>query len=250
MVRVDMSVVSNATIYRIGSCPGGIGTVPCSPATHYFADPAVAGGFGNHKAFVKSGRASGIGDLVVRLKGTAIKTGHTGLALGADVRLPTGDENNLLGSGAAAVKPFLAFSFGAGKVAPHLNAAYSWNGKSVLAGNVRTGEKKSLPNEFVFAGGLDWGAADRLTLAFDVLGRRVIDSPRLQSQTFTALDGHTTLPDIHFLPSASFNVLNGSFGLKFNPTGKLLVDLNVLVKLNDAGLRAKVTPFFGVEYSF
>ncbi len=249
MIRVDMTVVSNATIYRIGSSPGGIGTVPCSPATHYFNDTAVAGGFGNHKTFVQSGRASGIGDLVVRLKGTAIKSGHTGLALGADVRIPTGDEEKLLGSGAAAVKPFLAFSFGAGKVAPHLNAGYSWNGKSVLAGNVLTGKKERLPNELVWAAGLDWGVVERLTVALDVLGRRVKNSPRLETQTFTALDGKTTLPDIHFVPG-SFDVVNGSFGLKFNPTGKLLVDLNVLFKLNDAGLRAKVTPFFGMEYSF
>lgn len=249
IVRVDMSVVSDATITRIGTCPGGLGTVPCSPATHFFADPTVTGGYGNHRAFVQSGRASGIGDLVVRIKGVAIKSGHTGLALGADVRLPTGDELKLLGSGAAAVKPFLAFSFGGGKVAPHFNAGYSWNGKSVLAGNVLTGMKKSLPDEIVFAGGLDWGAAERLTLALDVLGRRVIDSPRLESRTFTGLDGRTTLPDIQFV-TGSFNVVNGSFGLKFNPTGKLLVALNVLVKLNDAGLRSKVTPFFGVEYSF
>ncbi|PYQ18330.1 MAG: hypothetical protein DMF79_15320 [Acidobacteria bacterium] len=112
-----------------------------------------------------------------------------------------------------------------------------------------TGEKKSLPNEIVFAGGLDWGASERLTVALDVLGRRVIDSPQLQTRTFAGLDGHTTLPDIRF-ETSSFNVINGSFGVKFNPTGKLLVDLNVLFKLNDAGLRAKVTPFFGVEYSF
>ncbi len=181
VTHVDMSVASSATIYRIGSCPGGIGTVPCSPKTHYFADPTAADGIGNHKIFSNSGTASGIGDLVVRLKGTAVKSGHTGLALGADVRIPTGDEEKLLGSGAA--------------------------------------------------------------------GRRVIDSPRLQSQTFTGLDGKTTLPDIHFV-KGSFNVINGSFGVKFNPTGKLLIDLNVLAKLNDAGLRAKVTPFFGVEYSF
>ena len=249
MLRVDMTVASNATIYRIGTCPGGLGTTPCSPATHYFANPSAAGGFGNQREFVKSGQASGIGDLVVRFKATAIKTAHTGLALGADVRFPTGDEEKLLGSGASGIKPFLAFSFGAGRVAPHINAGYSWNGKSVLAGNVLTGEKKSLPNEIVFAGGLDWGASERLTVALDVLGRRVIDSPQLQTRTFAGLDGHTTLPDIRF-ETSSFNVINGSFGVKFNPTGKLLVDLNVLFKLNDAGLRAKVTPFFGVEYSF
>jgi len=249
VTHVDMSVASSATIYRIGSCPGGIGTVPCSPKTHYFADPTAADGIGNHKIFSNAGTASGIGDLVVRLKGTAVKSGHTGLALGAEVRIPSGDEEKLLGSGAAAVQPFLDFSIGAGSVAPHVNAGYAFNGKSVLAGNVLTGEKKSLPNEFVWAAGLDWGVVERMTVALDVLGRRVIDSPRLQSQTFTGLDGKTTLPDIHFV-KGSFNVINGSFGVKFNPTGKLLIDLNVLAKLNDAGLRAKVTPFFGVEYSF
>ena len=59
----------------------------------------------------------------------------------------------------------------------------------------------------------------------------------------------TSLPDIKF-GTGSFDVVNGSFGLKINAAGKLLFDLNVLVKLNNAGLRDKVTPFVGLEYSF
>lgn len=241
LVRVDMSVVSDATIHRIGTAG--------SPATHFFSSATTPGSFGTTKTFAQSGSASGIGDLVVRLKGNAIKSGHAGLALGADVRIPTGDELKLLGSGAAAVKPFLAFSVAAGRAAPHINLGYAWNGKSVLAGNVLTGEKKSLPNEFVWAVGLDWGVFERMTVAMDVLGRRVIDSPRLQSSTFASIDGTTTLPDIKF-GTGSFDVVNGSFGLKINAAGKLLFDLNVLFKLNDAGLRDKVTPFVGLEYSF
>ena len=239
IVRVDMTVVSDATIHRIGTAS--------SPATHFYTD--ASGGFGTTKTFTQSGSASGIGDLVVRLKGNAIKSGHAGLALGADVRIPTGDELKLLGSGAASVKPFLAFSVAAGRAAPHVNLGYSWNGKSVLAGNVLTGEKKSLPNELVWAAGLDWGVFERLTVALDVLGRRVIDSPRLQSTTFTSIDGVTTLPDIKF-GTGSFDVVNGAVGIKMNPWGKLLFDLNVLFKLNNAGLRDKITPFFGLEYSF
>lgn len=241
LVRVDMTVVSDATIHRIGTAG--------SPATHFYASPTTPGAFGTTKRFSQSGSASGIGDLVVRIKGNAIKSGKAGLALGADVRIPTGDELKLLGSGAAAVKPFLAFSVAAGRAAPHINLGYAWNGKSVLAGNVLTGEKESLPNEFVWAAGLDWGVFDRLTVALDVLGRRVIDSPRLQSSTFTSIDGVTTLPDIKF-GTGSFDVVNGSFGIKINAAGKLLFDFNVLVKLNDAGLRDKLTPFFGLEYSF
>ena len=93
------------------------------------------------------------------------------------------------------------------------------------------------------------GVVERLTLAADVLGRHVLDSPELQTRTFTALDGQTTLPDIHFV-NGSFDVIDGAFGLKFNAGGKLLIDLNVLVKLNNAGLRDKVTPLLGLEYSF
>src|SRR5258708_26309254 len=100
-----MSVPSNAAIQRIGTAS--------NPKIHFFSDPAAAGGFGNTKSFTSTGNASGIGDLTLRLKGTAFKSGHTGLALAVDVRLPTGDETNLLGSGAAGVKPFLAFSFAA-----------------------------------------------------------------------------------------------------------------------------------------
>ena len=239
-VHVDLTATSQATVERIGTV---------NPAIHYFADPAAAGGYGNQKTFINSNSASGIGDLVVRLKGTVVRSGHTGLALGADVRIPTGDEENFLGSGAAAVKPFLAWSYAAGKASPHLNLGYAWTGDSVLAGDVKTGEKQSLPDEFVWAAGLDIGVSERLTLAFDVLGRHVIDSPRLQTRTFTALDGHTTFPDIHFA-TGSFDVIDGAAGLKFNAGGKLLIDLNVLFKLNNAGLRDKVTPLFGLEYSF
>jgi len=231
--------VSDATIHRIGTAS--------SPATHFYTD--ANGGLGTQKRFIQSGSASGIGDLVVRLKGNAIKSGHVGLALGADVRIPTGDELKLLGSGAASVKPFLAFSAAAGRVAPHVNLGYAWNGKSVLAGNVLTGEKKSLPNELVWAAGLDWGVFERLTVALDVLGRRVIDSPRLKTKTFDSIDGVTKLPDITF-GTGTFDVVNGAVGIKMNPWGKLLFDLNVLFKLNDAGLRDKITPFFGLEYSF
>ena len=240
-VSVDMSATSVATVQRLGTSS--------NPKIHYFADPAAAGDYGSEKTFVTSGTASGIGDLVIRLKSTLIKSGHTGLALGADARIPTGDEEDFLGSGAAAFKPFLAWSMGMGKASPHVNLGYVWTGDSVLAGNVKTGEKRSLPDEFVWAGGLDIGVAERLTLAFDVLGLHVIDSPRLETKTFTALDGTTTLPDIRFV-NGSFDVIDGAVGLKFNAGGKLLIDLNVLFKLNNAGLRDKVTPLLGLEYSF
>jgi hypothetical protein len=241
-VKVDMGVASQATVRRIGTAS--------SPATHFFRDPAAPGVFGTTKTFSQSGSASGIGDVVGRLKARLVKSGAAGVAIGADVRFPTGDELDLLGSGAWGVKPFLVLSVSKKVLSPHLNVGYQWNGKSVLAGDVRTGEKQSLPNQILYDGGVDIGVTSKITLALDVLGRRVLKSPRLQTETFHALQGGLTFPSIHFVQDANFNVTSGAAGLKVNAGGRLLLDFNVLFKLDNSGLRDKVTPLVGFEYSF
>ena len=48
----------------------------------------------------------------------------------------------------------------------------------------------------------------------------------------------------------SFNALSGAIGLKANVFGRLLLDVNLLFKLDEHGLRDKVTPLIGLEYSF
>jgi hypothetical protein len=237
IVAVDMRVTSQARVQRVGTT---------DPAVHFFRD--TQGGFGSEREFVASGGASGIGDLILRLKGTAPKSGPTSLAFALDVRFPTGDEEDLLGSGAWGAKPIIIFSWALGKVSPHVNLAYQWNGESVLGGDISTGQEANLPNQFFFALGADVGLTSKLTLAFDLLGQRVVDSPRLQETTFTAANG-ATFPNIRFERS-SFNVTNASVGAKVSAGGSLLVDLNVLVKLNDGGLRDRVTPLVGFEYSF
>jgi hypothetical protein len=46
------------------------------------------------------------------------------------------------------------------------------------------------------------------------------------------------------------NITNGSVGFKVNPIGTLLVSFNVLVQLNDGGLRSRVVPLVGFSYTF
>jgi hypothetical protein len=239
-VSVDLGVVSMATVRRIGTAT--------SPASHFFRDPS--GGFGTTKSFSASGSASGIGDVVGRLKVRPVKSGATGLALGVDVRFPTGDELNLLGSGAYGIKPFLVLSVSQRILSPHLNVGYQWNGDSVLAGNVLTGEKKSLPDQVLYDVGVDIGVTSKVTLTLDVLGRRVLKSPQMGTETFHALDGTSTFPNIHFVQDANFNQTSGAAGLKINAGGRLLLDFNVLFKLDDSGLRDRVTPLVGFEYTF
>jgi hypothetical protein len=47
-----------------------------------------------------------------------------------------------------------------------------------------------------------------------------------------------------------YNILNGSVGIKYRAVGKLVLTGNVLLKMNDSGLRATAIPLVGVSYSF
>ena len=195
------------------------------------------------------GSAAGLGDLIVRGKETAFKSEHAGVAFGVEARLPTGREENLLGSGSFGLKVFEATSAIFGRVAPHVNVGYQWNSSSVLAGDVSTGVKGALPAEVSYVGGADVGVDKRLSIAFDVLGRYSTDAPRLASSTLTPAGSGQTFQDIAF-SVGSLNVVNGSFGVKANVGGTTLVTFNLQFKLNDAGVRSRVTPLVGVEYGF
>jgi hypothetical protein len=238
VVRVDLDVVSDATIRRIGTAE--------YPLVHFFRSPSAD--YGTSRRFAGSGSARGLGDVLLRVKATAVKRGADGLALGADLLLPTGDEEDLLGSGTLGVRPFLALS-SVHRVSPHFDLAYLWSGRSILAGNVLTGQKDGLPHQVVSSLGADMRIGRRLTLSVDVLGRRLIDSPRLESVAFSTLDGHASYPNIRFRRGSQTR-LDGSAGVKWNAFGKVLVDANVQFKLNDAGVRDRLTPLVGIEYSF
>src|SRR5688572_26825488 len=154
-----------------------------------------------------------------------------------------------LGTGAAGIEPFGIWSGTYARVSPHVNASYKWMGHSVLAGNPSTGESADFSDQVSYAVGADLSVNARLTLAFDVLGRFVIDSERLVQQTFQALDDTSVFPNIGF-DRDSFNTLSGSLGFKANVIGRLLVHVNALLKLDEHGLRDKVTPLIGLEYAF
>jgi hypothetical protein len=239
LVTTDLRVRSTATIQRIGT--GG------NTAIHFFRDDN--GGFGNSRSFESSGSASGIGDVVLRLKARAFSVGAMAVGLGVDNRLPTGDEMDLLGSGAWGVKPFLVVSGSSRSFTPHATVGYEWNGESVLAGDPVQGTKEKLPSQLTFSGGVAVAVTGNLTLAADVIGRRILDARRLSPRTFTAIDGRTTFPDISFV-RGSENEISGAVGFKFNPRGRLLIDANVLFSLDDHGLRDSVTPLVGLEYGF
>jgi hypothetical protein len=238
LVSNDLKVVSDATIHRLGTT---------NPLTHFFRQSN--GDVGVRRIFTATGTATGVGDLLVRLKHSVHRGASTGIAVGVDVRIPTGDEMNLLGSGTAGIQPFGIWSATYDRISPHVNAGYKWNGSSVLAGNPAAGESADFPDQVNYAAGADVSVSSRVTVAFDLLGVYIVNAERLRRETFQALDGRSLFPNIVFARD-SMNTLSGAVGMKLGLVERLLLDVNLLFKLDEHGLRDKVTPLIGVEYAF
>jgi hypothetical protein len=230
----DLKVVSDATVQRVGTT---------NQLTHFFR--LADGSIGNRRIFYAQGRASGLGDITVRFKGRL----DNHLAAGLDVRLPTGDQMNLLGTGTTGVQPFFVYSRTYPRLSPHMNASYQWNGSSILAGNPATGESADFPDQVGYAVGADVMVKPRITLALDVIGRYYLDAERLSQETFVARNGVSTFPNVGFSRD-SFNQLSGSMGVKVNLGSRLLLDGNLLFALDDHGVRDRVTPLLALEYGF
>jgi hypothetical protein len=243
VVRTRLSLLSNAKIIRLGT--------GANLAVHYFHDPVALGGYGSTAQFFAEGSAGGVGDLLMRAKTTIIREGTRALAAGLDVRLPTGDEQNLLGAGAPGLRPFAAFSSSYGAFAPHANVAYQWNGRSVLAGDVRADRAADLPDQFLYAVGSDLGVNSRFSIVFDVLGQRVLNSPLLSKYILAAsgVAGSANLPDIRF-GSGSYWSTNGALGFKANVAPKVLVNFNMRFHMAGRGLSDRIAPLLGIEWAF
>jgi hypothetical protein len=239
LVSNELRVISEATAQRIGTTDLEV---------HFFRQ--VDGGLGDRRLFTASGSASGLGDITVRIKGAvAGSPGGNGLSLALDLRVPTGDEEDLLGAGAAGLAPFLIWSATAGAFSPHVNVGYRWNGESILAGDPTTGETGDLPDQAFYTVGADFALGSRFTFALGLLGQYVIDSPRVGVKEFLAADGTSRFQTLAFTQD-SFNEMSGAVGFKLNAVENLLIDFNLLFNIDNNGLRDKVTPLVGVEYAF
>ena len=87
-----------------------------------------------------------------------------------------------------------------------------------------------------------------MTFAFDILGDYVVNGPQASRSTYT--DSLSRVFPQTSLGTGSFNIVDGSAGVKINLVNTLLLTANLSFKLNEAGLRANVVPLAGLSYSF
>lgn len=234
--RVDVSVAVPISRISLGVSSAG---------TEYSTTSNAQASFQEYLA----GAASGFGDVVLAAKGTAWANEKYVLALGAELRLPSGDALNFLGSGAVGVKPYVAVSRTGRVVSPHLNLGYQWNGNSVLATN-SAGQEQQLPGYFLYYFGADFQVTKRWTLSTDFLGQEFFNVPRVSRPVSVTIPNRgLTFPSIEPTGNSSYSNDNLAIGVKVNPWSQLLITANVLIRLNSGGLRSNVVPLVGISYT-
>lgn len=243
-VSIDADVV--ATIQRLAT--GANGNIHTFEAGNPGATSTVIS---------RSGTATGLGDVVLRTKYRFLDVPGGGLGAGADFRLPTGDQDELLGAGGQTRVYFVA-STGQARFAQHINIGYTFAAGDLPDLGLAGVPTSAVPDEFGYTGGVEFVATPRLTLLADLVGRTLRDVGRLSlaTKTFAFQEAVPTTPPHtasfqEFEPRpGNLNVLLGAFGAKANVWGDLLVSGNVLVPFTDAGLKSRLTVVVGVDFAF
>lgn len=212
----------------------------------------VRGGQGEQSGTFEQTRSggrskTGFGDVVARTKYNVLQQPGGGVALGFDLRLPTGDEDNLLGIPGTQAKIYGIYSAALGKFSPHVNVGYT-----LSRGNAAVEDPTSVflepPDEFNYTGGVDISLTPRLTFAGDIVGRTLRDMNRLQ---FIDVGFGPSFQEFALRPETeSLRLVLTSLGVKYNVFGNFLISGNVLFPLTKAGLRDRFTPVLGLDYSF
>jgi hypothetical protein len=182
-----------------------------------------------------SGTASGIADLALRAKYTLVSTPRGGFAAAAELRLPTGDEENLLGAGTRSWRLIGVGSIDQGRVGLHGNA-----------GIVRGG----VSDEVTFAGALSMAVQPRVTLSAELFGRYIHELREIgfASQPHPSMDGVDTFRLVG--GTSGTTMMTALTGIKWNVSGTLVIGGHVAWPLTEHGLTSRITPTVALEYAF
>ena len=241
--RVDVSVIVPVEYVSLGAA-----TRNSTSYTVNASNQLVLGPYSNPDSS-SSGTASGVGDITLNGKGQMWAGERASVAVGMNLRVPNGDDRNLLGSGAWGMTPYIVYSY-LGKLSPHAKFGYEWNTKTELNNPTgASGGNKTLPGGMQYDFGADWAMSRKVTLAADILGSQFLNTPELLEGTVTVSGVSTPLP-ASGSGITSYTINNGSVGVKLNPVGNLVLSANGLFQLKNTGLRSRPTPLIGISYKF
>ncbi len=183
------------------------------------------------------GSHTGLGDIAVRGKAALHAGAQYAFSLLGDLRLPTGDEANFTGAGAASMRALLVGSARFGTFTPHVNLGYQLRGGD---GN----------NDVILATvGFDQPTGGWATIAGELVsewqpGKNGVSLPGTVTYTKPF---HRTVEPTNIPDSKDHRVL-GSFGFKFrtSPDGPILL-ADMLVPIVRGGMQPTVMWTVGLD---
>lgn len=188
--------------------------------------------------------ASGIADIALRTKFTLVSVPGAGFAAGAEVRLPTGDQANLLGAGRTALRLLAIGSMEHARVGLHGNFAFVQGGIS---------------DEIDGSGALAIAVTPRVTATGEFLLRhfsdlRTIGSVSALHPTFVGHDGNgnpVPVQTIRLAPGTQSSMLSTLVsGVKWNVKSSMVLTGQVQWPVGNGGLTAPLTPTISLDYLF
>jgi hypothetical protein len=163
-----------------------------------------------------------------------------GAALLAEIRLPTGDEEDLLGSGSTQFRALGLYSAQFGTLSPHVNIGY------VARGDSRT------QNDAVLVGlSVDNLLSDWATLAAGFESELQVGENKFTLPADIEFDEpfQRTIPATN-VPNKGGDLLRASLGAKFTVRGGTVLVVNALMPLRDVGLQPDFIWTVGLDFPF
>lgn len=182
-----------------------------------------------------SATASGVGDVIMRAKYNVVRDGASGVSIAGEARLPTGNDEDLLGAGRASVTPRLIGSYEGARVGLHGALGYTF---------------RDVSNTVDYAAAVTVVAVPRLTVVGELSGLRSSGLGRLAETT----QPHPGLVDVDTIRltgvEQATNRILAVAGFKWNVAGTWLVTANVRRALTTVGLTGGWVPMISLDYAF
>lgn len=195
-----------------------VDNTPTIDAGIHFFDPGGPDPLSDDPRSRISRSKTGIGDIALRSKYNFSRNDpeRPDMAISGQIVLPTGDQDNLLGTGETRLQALFIVSKAIGAFTPHANIGYEW----------APGDHQL--NSLRYVAGFDVVVDPKLTTAIDILGRWE-----------------------HSGDDIGDHIIDAAVGAKWNIVDTTLINFYLLFPLNrDEGLRADVVWSIGVEHTF
>jgi hypothetical protein len=236
--QVDFGVVLPVVSTTLrGTSTAQINPFTLPPAVHFFGGTPDAPILTAARSI--DGSATGLGDVAARLKVNLRRGEPLSVAVLADVRFPTGSDDDLLGSGSFAARGLAIASARFGNFSPHANLGYAYRG-----GDFET-------DAVLATFGFDQLMAPWATLAADLVSELQVGTSPLTIPGPVVLESpyrRTISPAI--IPDRRDDLVNASLGVKLTMAAGITVIVNGAWPLNRGGLRPDVLWTLGLEYNF